>query len=63
MAKKLQMTVGKVPRTLPPLGTWLEDYLHKQDHGMILGVMLEPRTVITMVKDTMETIAYNDDIL
>eukprot|EP00975_Prorocentrum_lima_P036392 7656453-Prorocentrum_lima.AAC.1 len=55
MAKEPQMTASRVPTTLAHLGIGLEDYIHKLDCGMILGAMLEPRTVLTVVKDTMET--------
>eukprot|EP00975_Prorocentrum_lima_P043875 9202157-Prorocentrum_lima.AAC.1 len=57
------MRVSRVPGTLAQRGTWLENYIHKLDHGMILGAMLEPRTILTMVKDTVETIASKDDRL
>eukprot|EP00975_Prorocentrum_lima_P062365 12885265-Prorocentrum_lima.AAC.1 len=30
---------------------------------MKLGALLEPRTVLTMVKDTMDTVVSRDDIL
>eukprot|EP00975_Prorocentrum_lima_P004063 883032-Prorocentrum_lima.AAC.1 len=63
MAQELQMTVIRVPGARPQLGMWLEDYIHKLDCGMILGAMLEPRTTVTLVKDTMETVASNDDLL
>eukprot|EP00975_Prorocentrum_lima_P048814 10212919-Prorocentrum_lima.AAC.1 len=33
MAKELPMSVSRVPATLPHLGTWLEDYIHKLDFG------------------------------
>eukprot|EP00975_Prorocentrum_lima_P067549 12915511-Prorocentrum_lima.AAC.1 len=46
MARELQMSVSRVPATLPHLGTWLEDYMHELDFGLILGAMLEPRTVL-----------------
>eukprot|EP00975_Prorocentrum_lima_P003862 844972-Prorocentrum_lima.AAC.1 len=46
MARELQMSVSRVPATLPQLGTWLEDYIHTLDLGTILGAMLEPRTVL-----------------
>eukprot|EP00975_Prorocentrum_lima_P045273 9481010-Prorocentrum_lima.AAC.1 len=46
LAQELQMSVTRVPRTLSQLGMWLEDYMNKLDHGMILGAMLEPRTVL-----------------
>eukprot|EP00975_Prorocentrum_lima_P057491 12058398-Prorocentrum_lima.AAC.1 len=30
---------------------------------MILGALLQPRTALTVVRDTMETVASRDDIL
>eukprot|EP00975_Prorocentrum_lima_P006270 1350862-Prorocentrum_lima.AAC.1 len=57
MARELQMPVSRVPATLPQLGTWFVYYIHKLECGIILGAMLEPRTVLTVVKDTMETVA------
>eukprot|EP00975_Prorocentrum_lima_P023780 5005547-Prorocentrum_lima.AAC.1 len=62
MAKELQMSVSRIPETLPHVGTWLEDYRHKLDFGMILGARLDPRTVLTVVRDTMETVASRDDL-
>eukprot|EP00975_Prorocentrum_lima_P060300 12646024-Prorocentrum_lima.AAC.1 len=48
MARELQMTVSRVPETLPQVGTRLEDYIHKLELGLILGALLEPRTVLTV---------------
>eukprot|EP00975_Prorocentrum_lima_P005530 1200392-Prorocentrum_lima.AAC.1 len=48
MAKELHMSVNRVPSTLDQLGTWLEDYIHTPYHGMIVGAMLEQRTVLTV---------------
>eukprot|EP00975_Prorocentrum_lima_P052494 11003892-Prorocentrum_lima.AAC.1 len=31
--KELLMTASKVPGALAQLGIWLEDYIHKLDHG------------------------------
>eukprot|EP00975_Prorocentrum_lima_P010315 2194175-Prorocentrum_lima.AAC.1 len=55
MAKELHMSVSRVPATLSHLPTCLEDYIHKLDFRMILGAMLEPRTVLTVARDSMET--------
>eukprot|EP00975_Prorocentrum_lima_P032407 6804357-Prorocentrum_lima.AAC.1 len=34
------MSVSRCPATLSQLGTWLEDYIHKLDFGMIFGASL-----------------------
>eukprot|EP00975_Prorocentrum_lima_P051773 10843358-Prorocentrum_lima.AAC.1 len=56
------MSVSRVPATLSQLGAWLDDHIHKLDVGMILGTLLEPRAVLTVVKNTMETVASRDDL-
>eukprot|EP00975_Prorocentrum_lima_P033501 7025967-Prorocentrum_lima.AAC.1 len=56
MAHELQKPAGKVPTTLAQLVAWLDDYKHKLDYGMKLGALLEPRTILTVVRDTMEAI-------
>eukprot|EP00975_Prorocentrum_lima_P018665 3931314-Prorocentrum_lima.AAC.1 len=40
MAKELQTSVSRVPATLSHLETWLNDYIHELDSGMIVGAML-----------------------
>eukprot|EP00975_Prorocentrum_lima_P068246 12919614-Prorocentrum_lima.AAC.1 len=55
MAKGLQMSVSRVTASLPPLGTWYEDYVDMLGFGMICGAILEPRIVLAVVKGTMET--------
>eukprot|EP00975_Prorocentrum_lima_P058023 12171801-Prorocentrum_lima.AAC.1 len=57
MANEIQMSVSRVPATLPQLGAWLEDCIRKLDLGMILGAMLESRKDLIVVKDTMERVA------
>eukprot|EP00975_Prorocentrum_lima_P070993 12935164-Prorocentrum_lima.AAC.1 len=54
MSRELQTPLSSVPPTLSQLGNWLEDYIHKLDFGIIIGALLKPRTVRTVLKDTME---------
>eukprot|EP00975_Prorocentrum_lima_P030848 6473658-Prorocentrum_lima.AAC.1 len=45
------------------MGHWLDDYIHKLDFGVILGALLEPRTVLTVLRGTMEPVASKDELL
>eukprot|EP00975_Prorocentrum_lima_P065845 12905858-Prorocentrum_lima.AAC.1 len=63
MAQELQKPVSRVPAILAPLAISLEDYIHKLDDGMKHGALLEPRSILTVVQDTMDTVVSKDDIL
>eukprot|EP00975_Prorocentrum_lima_P052575 11018565-Prorocentrum_lima.AAC.1 len=63
MAQELQMTASKVPGTLAQVAMWLEGYIHKLDHGMQLCALQEPRTILAVVKETMEAVVSRDGLL
>eukprot|EP00975_Prorocentrum_lima_P063793 12893677-Prorocentrum_lima.AAC.1 len=63
MAREFQTPWNRVPATLSQMGNWLEDYMHKLDFGIILGALLEPRTVLTVLRDTMEPTESKDELL
>eukprot|EP00975_Prorocentrum_lima_P061181 12825469-Prorocentrum_lima.AAC.1 len=56
------MTVSRVPATPSQSGTLLEDYIHTLELGMLFGALLKPRTVLAVVRGTMETVAPRDNI-
>eukprot|EP00975_Prorocentrum_lima_P065170 12901879-Prorocentrum_lima.AAC.1 len=58
-----QTPLNRVPATLSQMGNWLENDMHKLDFGIILGALLEPRTELTVLKDTMEPVASKDELL
>eukprot|EP00975_Prorocentrum_lima_P019304 4064783-Prorocentrum_lima.AAC.1 len=55
MAKELRRQVTRVPTTLVGLANWLEEYVHKLELGMRPGSLMEPRAILTVVRDMMGT--------
>eukprot|EP00975_Prorocentrum_lima_P031194 6548899-Prorocentrum_lima.AAC.1 len=55
VAQELQRPASRLPAARAQLANWLDDYIHKLDHGMKLGALQEPRTILIAVRDTMET--------
>eukprot|EP00975_Prorocentrum_lima_P065311 12902740-Prorocentrum_lima.AAC.1 len=41
----------------------MEAYVHKLEFGMRLGSLMEPRAILTVVRDTVETVASKEDLL
>eukprot|EP00975_Prorocentrum_lima_P029356 6164408-Prorocentrum_lima.AAC.1 len=63
IAQELQRQVTRVPTTLVGLAHWLEDCSHKLELGMRLGSLMEPRAILIVVRDTMDTVVSSDDLL
>eukprot|EP00975_Prorocentrum_lima_P064622 12898650-Prorocentrum_lima.AAC.1 len=61
MAQELQRQVGRVPTTLAGLANWLGEYIHNLELGTRIGALMEPRSLPTVVRDTMETVVSKDD--
>eukprot|EP00975_Prorocentrum_lima_P012151 2578652-Prorocentrum_lima.AAC.1 len=53
IARELQTQVSRVPTSRAHFASLLEYYIHKLDYGMKLGALMEPRTIIIGVMDTM----------
>eukprot|EP00975_Prorocentrum_lima_P005371 1161229-Prorocentrum_lima.AAC.1 len=62
IARDLQARAIQVPATMLCQANWLEYYASKLELGIPSGGLMEPRTILTVVNDTLDTVISKDGL-
>eukprot|EP00975_Prorocentrum_lima_P016469 3490948-Prorocentrum_lima.AAC.1 len=63
LAQERQALSTSVPSSMNGLAHWLDDYATKLALGMSMHCLIEPKTILIMVNDTIEKVVTSNSIL